>query len=93
MTKKSARAYGSTTAWKASSASCMLSDGSPPPGDGPAAPTKLPIAAMSGLKIFEPPAAGAAGLGPARGRRGRGRCARLASRAWSRASSAAIRLA
>ena len=53
VTKKSARAYGSTTAWKESSDSCMLSDGSPPPGDWPATPTKFPIAAMSGLKIFE----------------------------------------
>ena len=90
MTKKSARAYGSTTAWKESSASCMLSDGSPPPGDWPAAPTKFPIAAMSGLKIFEAPAVCVAGLGAGAGA---GAWAWLPSRASSRASSAATRLA
>ena len=65
----------------------MLSDGSPPPGDGPAAPTKLPIAAMSGLKNFDAPAAGAAGLGSTGGA-----AALLVATVWIRASSAAIRV-
>ena len=61
--KKSARAYGSTTAWNAASDSCISSA-----GVGltllagsmltlPAAPRKSPMTAMSGLNTFDAPAA------------------------------------
>ena len=52
--KKSARAYGSTTAWSASSASSIWSDGCGSTSFSPIAPRKLPMTAMSGLKTFAP---------------------------------------
>ena len=51
--KKSARAYGSTIAWKLISASLRRSAGIGATVFRPAAPMKFPITAMSGLKIFD----------------------------------------
>ena len=51
--KKSARAYGSTTAWKEASASRRESDCTGRTSFLPPTPTKLPITAISGLKIFD----------------------------------------
>src|SRR5689334_19081811 len=67
--KKSARAYGSTTAWNDASDSCISSAGCGSVWFTPAAPRKSPITAMSGLKTFEPvtapPYTGSAPVGPA----------------------------
>ena len=65
--KKSARAYGSTTAWKVASTSCSSSDGGANSESfSPMAPRKSPMTAMSGLKTFEV-GGGAAGGGDASG--------------------------
>src|SRR5205814_6286796 len=67
-TKKSARAYGSTTAWNDASDSCICSAGSGLMVLRPTAPRKSPMTAISGLKTFEPAAAppytGSAPVGP-----------------------------
>ena len=70
--KKSARAYGSTIAWNETSDSGISSAGDGLISLWPAAPRKLPITAMSGLKYFAPDAA-AAVRGSDRLRRGRRR--------------------
>ena len=52
-TKKSARAYGSTTAWKDTSASLSWIEGDGDTGLDPAVPSRLPMTAMSGLNTFD----------------------------------------
>ncbi len=54
--KKSARAYGSMTAWNETSASLSSIAGCSLIGFLPAAPTKFAITDVSGLKTFEDPA-------------------------------------
>ena len=49
----SARAYGSTTAWNVTSASCISSEGADSIVFSPVVPMKFPMTAMSGLKTFE----------------------------------------
>src|SRR6185369_3547224 len=67
--KKSARAYGSTTAWNDASDSCSSSGDPGLTSLCPAEPRKSPITAMSGLKTFDPaptaaPYTGSASDGP-----------------------------
>ena len=69
-TKKSPRAYGSTTAWNDTSASLNWSDGDGDTGFDPAVPRKLPMTAMSGLKTFEDCAGAGWGGGSDRAPRG-----------------------